>query len=96
MPVLKRRSRQVAFRISEEEYERLVHTCASVGARSISDFARIAVCQWIGPAGPSGTDTLSERVKSLDVRMRDLDRRLHQLTVLIKSPASSGGYSPDR
>ncbi len=95
MPVLKqRRSRQVAFRISDDEYERLIHTCASVGARSISDFARVAVCQWIGPAGPSGTDPLSERIRSLDVRMRDLDRRLHQLTVLIKTPASCGASDP--
>jgi len=45
MPVLKlkRRSRMVNFRLSEEEYEKLASVCRSRGARSVSEFARKAV-----------------------------------------------------
>ncbi len=91
--MLKRRSRQVAFRISQDEYERLVDTCASVGARSISDLARVALCQLIGPSGSPATDLLHERIKSLDSRVRDLDRKLEQLTVLMKAPSSSRAWN---
>jgi hypothetical protein len=45
MAVLKRKTRLVSFRISDEEYQVLVATTAAQGARSISDFSRAALCQ---------------------------------------------------
>jgi hypothetical protein len=40
MAVLTRRTRVVSFRVSEEEYQDLVHICLTRQARSLSDFAR--------------------------------------------------------
>jgi hypothetical protein len=45
MAVLRRKTRLVSFRISDEEYQVLVATTAAQGARSISDFSRAALCQ---------------------------------------------------
>ena len=45
MGVLKRRTRLISFRLSDEEYEVLLATTAAQGARSISDFSRAALCQ---------------------------------------------------
>jgi hypothetical protein len=40
----------ISFRVSEREFELLKTKSAAEGARSISDFARLALC---GPAGGS-------------------------------------------
>ena len=40
MGVLKRRTRLISFRLSDEEYQALLHTTAAQGARSIGDFSR--------------------------------------------------------
>lgn len=45
MGVLKRRTRLISFRLSDEEYEALLATTAAQGARSISDFSRSTLCQ---------------------------------------------------
>ena len=42
--VIKRRSRTVSFRVSEEEYLNLCQATDSSGAHSISDFARHVTC----------------------------------------------------
>jgi len=43
MSVLKRRSRMISFRVSEDEYAGLKNLCVDKGARSVSDMARDAV-----------------------------------------------------
>src|SRR5262249_14358394 len=43
MSVLKRRSRMISFRVSEDEYAGLKNLCLNEGARSVSDMARDAV-----------------------------------------------------
>ena len=45
MGVLKRRTRLVSFRLSDDEYDALLEMTATQGARSISDFSRTALCQ---------------------------------------------------
>ena len=45
MGVLKRRTRLISFRLSDEEYQELVKITSSQNARSISDFSRTALCQ---------------------------------------------------
>ncbi len=65
----KRRTRTVNFRVSPEEYEQLRQACAAEGARSLSDFARMAVFRNGAPLGTA-----------LDDRMERLERRLEDLT----------------
>ncbi len=82
MPVLKRRTRIVSFRLSEEEYEALFASCVSNGARSVSDYARSATCRPLGSGKPSETDTKAERsIRQLRNRVEELDRVIQQLTI---------------
>ena len=43
MPVYNPRTRLVNFRLSEDEFQSLKSQCATSGARSVSDYARVAV-----------------------------------------------------
>ena len=40
----RRRTRKISFRVSEREFEQLKNKSEAEGARSISDFARLALC----------------------------------------------------
>jgi hypothetical protein len=69
MGVLKRRTRLISFRLSNEEYEALLATTAEQGARSISDFSRAALCQAL--KGKS-SDLRLERGGEFPSQVRDL------------------------
>ena len=82
MPVLKRRSKMVSFRLSEQEYENLLALCSSIGARSLSDLARNAMNGLLGPPtrdGDGNGDRIETAVAELHDRMLELDRELKQL-----------------
>jgi hypothetical protein len=84
MPVLKRRTRIVSFRLSEEEYEVLFASCVSNGARSLSDYARSATCRPLDKGKPSAADRKAERsIRQLRNRVDELDRVIQQLTIQI-------------
>jgi len=78
MAVLKRRTRMVNFRLSEEEYEYLKKVCLTEGARSISDFARAAVCRSMAATGARKEET-EVLVHILDGKVGELDREVKQL-----------------
>jgi len=69
MPVLKRRSRIVSFRLSQEEYDALKDTCLAEGARSISDFARSAACRLPLNGNGSLDEVLEPVVRTLHGRV---------------------------
>jgi hypothetical protein len=50
--ILRKRDRQIAFRVSEEEYLTLQMACLETGSRSISDLAREATKNVAAPFGP--------------------------------------------
>ena len=52
MDIVKRRTRVVSFRVSEEEYQDLVSICLRRQARSISDFARFVTLSQSKSDGP--------------------------------------------
>ena len=79
MAVLKRRTRMVNFRLSEDEYEYLKKTCLAEGARSVSDFARAAVCRSMAAAKPA-KEELDVWVRILDGKVEELDQTVKQLT----------------
>ena len=45
MTILKRRVRPITFRVATEEYDVLSSACVKSGARSVAEFARLAVLQ---------------------------------------------------
>jgi hypothetical protein len=75
---LKKRTKLVSFRLSEEEYEQLSRACMATGARSISDFARTALQQSVSAEGGvihvNGTGGTRELID----RMKDLTHRFEQ------------------
>ena len=58
------RTRMISFRVSDQEFEQLRLRSESEGARSISDFARSALCEQ-ARAGVADLDRLSDEVQRL-------------------------------
>src|SRR5213592_2189498 len=99
MPVLKRRSRIVSFRLSQEEYDALKDTCVAQGARSISDFARSAACRLARNGNGSPDEALQAAVMTLQGRVEELDRELKRLAHLLEAsqpPAPAKSYKAVR
>lgn len=45
MTLLKRRTRLLSFRVTQEEFDHLQAACIEKGARNVSDFARTALLE---------------------------------------------------
>ena len=88
MTVLKRRSRMVSFRLSEEEYEGLMNICVTEGVRSLSDIAREAVFRLLGNHVQPKKD-LETELRLLAERMAALDEEVKRLSGLVNAQASS-------
>jgi len=92
MSVLKRRSRMISFRVSEDEYSDLKNLCVNHGARSVSDMARDAVHRLITThAGPN--NRLEIVVQALQSRIEILDTEVKRLGMVLNTqkPARSIG-----
>jgi hypothetical protein len=89
MVILKRRSRIVSFRLSLEEYEVMKERCISEGARSISDYARIAACSGMSGSSQLRHDMEMETtLRKLRRRMEKLDHEVRRLTQLVEVTAT--------
>ena len=83
MAILKPRTKIITFRVAEEEFEQLKNLSAAGGARSLSDYARAAVCN-PAPSRPGARDVeLDARVRKLDGKVEELDRAIKELTQMI-------------
>src|SRR5262250_3057512 len=83
MPVFKRRTKLVSFRVSDEEYEKLQGACLAEGARSISELARSALRRTVWAQNPSldvhAPEAEGSGTRELIDTMRELNRQLSQL-----------------
>src|SRR5262245_29454260 len=83
MSVLKRRSRMISFRVSEDEYAGLKNLCVNEGARSVSDMARDAVHRLITKHSypnnqlESAVQVLQGRIDALDLEVKRLGKALN-------------------
>lgn len=75
---MKKRSRIVSFRLSDEEYNSLKNVTVSHGARSVSEFTRSVACT-TGASG-NGQDNIGDSLRTLNVRMEALFHKLQTLT----------------
>ena len=93
MAVLKRRSKIVSVRLSEQEYQELLSCCLNRGTRSLSDLAREAMQGLlVGGASNGNGDGLGVEVEKLQGRMEQLDHELKRLASLVtKGSAAAGG-----
>lgn len=80
MSVLKRRSRMISFRVSEDEYTGLKNLCVKEGARSVSDMARDAVhrliTNWPNNHLETVVQVLQVRIEALDLEVKRLGSAL--------------------
>jgi hypothetical protein len=81
--VFKNRTRMVSFRLSEEEYERLKDLSLMECARSVSDFARAALCRLPNGDGEAPGEA-APRMDKLEVAVRQLRLEMHQLRLLVE------------
>ena len=87
MSPLIRRSKMICFRLTAEEYRMLQNACGSSnGARSISDLARKTILQSLVGNGP--TDLLSDKVRSLQDRVRRISLELERIAPLVEGSKS--------
>jgi hypothetical protein len=83
MSVLKRRSRMISFRVSEDEYAGLKSLCVNEGARSVSDMARDAVHRlmtkhsWPDNQLETVVQVLQGRIEALDLEVKRLGKALN-------------------
>jgi|GEM_PF-588760 len=87
MAVFKPRTKLISFRLSEEEYEKLHVACVAEGARSISEFARMALQRSFAgdgnlTASEPPTRTGPGARELIDV-MQELNHHLRQLVALV-------------
>ena len=99
MAVMRKRNRLVSFRLSDQEYEALQHFTVNEGARSISDFARSALCgalettRVVGDGGSGknqDSSDFNQTVERLVITMGELNRVISKLSVLVESKSANG------
>ena len=83
MAILKRRSRMISFRLSEDEYASLRSLCEDEGARSVSDVARDAVHRLIGESSQVDVESA---LRALEGRVDTLDLQIRRLTLTVEQP----------
>jgi hypothetical protein len=77
MTVLKRRTRLIGFRLSDEEYCELEALSSSEGARSLSDFVRSSLLKLL--AESSSEIPVETEIRRLKRRVSELQRRVKTL-----------------
>ncbi len=88
MSVLKRRSRMISFRVSEDEYAGLKNLCINESARSVSDMARDAVHRLIHNRSFS-QDHVGNEVQALQLRVDRLDQEVKRLVRVVEQQAAT-------
>src|SRR5438105_677247 len=84
MADIKRRRRMVNFRLSDDEYRDIQNVCSAAGYRSLSDFARSAVCRFATPT-TMPPEEFAVAMSDLDGRIEHLDREVKRLAHLVQA-----------
>ena len=74
----------ISFRVSEREFEQLKNKSEAEGARSISDFARLALCG----SGNGSSGRVDEGINRLSDDVQQLSANVRRVTELIEASAS--------
>ncbi len=83
MAVLIPRIRTLGVRLSEDEYSSLERFCVENGARSISDLARSAICNFVSHRNQE--NALAATVNQNVAQVKELQQRIEILTAEIAS-----------
>ncbi len=87
MSVIRRKTRTISIRLSDDEYGALRTVCESQGARSLSDFARLAIESLIIGGGPQSHTAVQSRLDALNSRVDVLDLAVERLAGILEDAA---------
>jgi hypothetical protein len=86
MPLSKRRSHMISFRLSDQEHGTLLKLSAGSGARSLSEWVRWTVRSVL----PAGDDlSLAGRIERLQARVGEIDLEVKQLVHQVSAQVRS-------
>jgi hypothetical protein len=78
--VSKRRTRVIFFRVSDEEFQQLEKACESTGARSMSDFARLATRRLIDQQETADeSNAVVERLDRIESAIERVEQKLREV-----------------
>lgn len=95
--MFKTRTRMISFRLSEEEYERMRDMSLVEHARSVSDYARAALCR-LPHGNDNSSDAKDPRVDRLEGAVKQLKADVQQLRQLVehaRGRSQDGVEEPD-
>jgi hypothetical protein len=91
MSVIRRKTRTISIRLSDDEYGALKGVCESQGVRSLSDFARLAIENLIVGGGLDAQITVKTRLDALHSRVDVLDLAVERLAGIFGANGRNGG-----
>ena len=91
MSVIRRKTRTISIRLSDDEYVALRDVCESQGVRSLSDFARLAIESLIVGGGMNAQVTVKTRLDVLNSRVDVLDLAVERLAGIFEGNGRSDG-----
>jgi hypothetical protein len=95
MSVIRRKTKTISIRLSDDEYGALRGVCESQGVRSLSDFARLAIESLIVGGGVQAQDNIETRLDALHSRVQKLDLAVERLAGIFDGKARSGDQTED-
>ena len=88
---MRRRTRMISFRVSEPEFQALQARSEAEGARSISDFARLALCN----ASREHEERIVPDLSALHTHIQQLSDRVQRVTDLLER-SGNGSSAPSQ
>ena len=82
-----RRTRMISFRVSDSEFELLKTRSEAEGARSVSDFARLALCSQMSAASAASTAQApaeSKQITQLRDELQELNAYVRRVAEMIE------------
>ena len=84
--IIKRKTRNLAVRLTEEQYLLLQRLSAIQGARSISDFARDCLCSESASSARGGAGGLAPTLEAISRDLASMCRELEKVKALVGEP----------
>jgi hypothetical protein len=86
----RRRTRMVSFRVSEREFDLLKTKSEAEGARSVSDFARLALCA----SGYGSGEQVDRGIHQLSDHVQQLSADVRRITELLEASRPAATERP--
>jgi len=83
--MVKRKTRTICFRVSEEDYQALQGCCAANGGRSVSEVARCAVQEFLASGADHTSNLTDHKLEGLSGRLNDLECAVERLAQVMGS-----------